>query len=439
MSEAVTDSTVQVTDQVDVLIIGAGPSGSLAAAQLNQHGIHTLVVEKQQFPRFSIGESLLPQLMVFLENAGLREAVDEAGYQLKDGAAFRRRGQYSEFNFEEKFSEGPGTTYQVKRADFDKRLADTVAAKGVEIRYLQEVMAMTEHADHALITVRDEQGKNYAIEAKFVLDASGYGRVLPRLLDLETPSSFPPRSALFCHVRDHISAADYDRNKILISVHPDNDKVWFWLIPFSDGTASMGVVGYPALFDAMPGDNLEKLMACVAAEPDLARLLSAAEVITDIRQLQGFAASVKSLYGDRFALLGNAGEFLDPVFSSGVTIAFKSAELATTLLVRQLQGETIDWQKEYSEPLLQGVDTFRAFVEAWYDGRLQDIVFFSHARKDLKEKISAILAGYAWDESNPYVAKPQRRLDTLAHYCRMNQDVSPVEGTDVRPKPEQSE
>lgn len=420
--ESASDSPQQVRDHVDVLVIGAGPSGSLAAARLNQQGIHTLIVEKQQFPRFSIGESLLPQLMVYLENAGLRDVVDQAGYQLKNGAAFRRRGQYSEFNFAEKFSDGPGSTYQVKRADFDKRLADTVAAQGVEIRYRQQVRAMVEKGDHALITVHDENDEDYIVRAGFVLDASGYGRVLPRLLQLEKPSDFPERSSLFCHVRDNISAEDFDRDKILISVHPENDAIWYWLIPFSDGTASLGVVGDPAFLDAIPGDEQERLMAFVAAEPDLARVLASAEVITEVRQLRGFAASVTRLHGERYALLGNAAEFLDPVFSSGVTIAFKSAELATDLLVRQIKGETVDWQTEYAEPLMKGVNTFRAFVEAWYDGRLQDIIFFPHARTDLKEKICSILAGYAWDERNPYVVKPERRLETLSHFCRMSQE-----------------
>lgn len=408
----------EIVEKVKVLIIGAGPSGSLAAALLQQHGVDTLVIEKQQFPRFSIGESLLPQLMVFLEKAGLQEVVDNAGYQVKNGAAFRKQGCYTEFDFAEKFSQGPATTYQVKRAEFDKLLADTVAARGVDVRYRQEALTMEDKDDHAVVSIRNEQGQVYRVQADFVLDASGYGRVLPRLLDLEYPSDFPQRSSIFCHVRDNIQADDYDRNKILISVHPQNPDIWYWLIPFSDGTASLGVVGAVEFFAEMTGEAEDKLMACVAAEPELARLLAAAEVTTPARQISGFAANVKSLHGRCFALLGNAGEFLDPVFSSGVTIAFKSADLAVSLLLRQLQGETVDWQREYAEPLLKGVDTFRAYVDAWYDGRLQDIIFFSRARPDLKEKICAILAGYAWDETNPYVAKPARRLDVLAQICR---------------------
>ena len=116
---------------LDVLIIGAGPSGSICSTLLHTANINVLVVEKQIFPRFSIGESLLPQSMSFLENAGMIQAVDDGCFQHKNGAVFKYKKQHSEFNFEEKFSPGPGTTYQVKRADFDKRLADFAESKGV--------------------------------------------------------------------------------------------------------------------------------------------------------------------------------------------------------------------------------------------------------------------------------------------------------------------
>ena len=122
-------------------------------------------------------------------------------------------------------------------------------------------------------------------------------------------------------------------------------------------------------------------------------------------------------WGPGFALLGNAGEFLDPVFSSGVTIAMKSAFLATRVLHEQLSGKQVDWDRDYALPLRRGIDTFRAFVDAWYDGRFQDVVFFERQQTDVKRMIASILAGYAWDENNPYVQQP-RRLDVLARLCR---------------------
>lgn len=405
-------------EKVDVLVIGAGPAGTLASALLKKQGVDVLVLEKQQFPRFSIGESMLPQLMVFLENAGLADSVNNAGYQMKNGASFYKAGQYAEFNFEDKYTPGPGKTFQVKRAEFDKRLADEVEAMGVPIRYRHEVLGIEEVEGGCLIEAQGPGDNRYNIEAGFVLDASGFGRVLPRLLDLEVPSDFPARQSIFCHIKDNITDPTYDRNKILISVHPENDAVWYWLIPFSDGTCSFGVVGSPEFFENLEGSLEEKILACKLAEPGQAKLLDKAEIITEVRQVSGYAANVKSLYGEHFALLGNAGEFLDPVFSSGMTIAFKSAELAANLLLSQRAGEEVSWENEYSQPLKKGVDTFRAFVDAWYDGRLQDIIFYRNAEPDIQQKICSILAGYAWDESNPYVARPGRRINVLAELCR---------------------
>lgn len=404
--------------KINVLIIGAGPSGALASALLNQAGIDVLVVEKQTFPRFSIGESLLPQLMVFLEKANMLASVNEGKYQFKNGAAFRKNGKYSEFNFEQKFSAGPGTTFQVKRADFDKRLADCAADQGVNICYKHEVVHLEELDDGYLVEIKDENSKVYQVKADFILDASGFGRVLPRLLNLELPSDLPMRQSVFCHIKDNITNKKYDREKILVSVHPDNPEVWYWLIPFSDGTASIGVVAKPEFMSEIEGDPEAKLKFCLSQETDLDLLLKDAEIITQVQQINGYSANVKSLFGKHFALLGNAGEFLDPVFSSGVTIAFKSADLASSLLIKKSKGQSVCWESDYAKPLMKGVDTFRAFVTAWYDGRLQDIIFHQDASDDIREMVCSILAGYAWDEKNPYVQRPERRINVLAEICK---------------------
>ena len=117
-------------------------------------------------------------------------------------------------------------------------------------------------------------------------------------------------------------------------------------------------------------------------------------------------------------MLGNAGEFLDPVFSSGVTIALRSAHLAACVLVRQLSGAAVDWQVEYDNELRRGIDVFRAFVERWYSGELQDILFHAEQAPQIRRMISAVLAGYAWDETNPFVKDAGRRLDTLHEICK---------------------
>ena len=406
------------TEQAEILIIGAGPAGAVAAGMLRQQGRQVLILEKEQFPRFSIGESLLPQSMEYIEAAGMLQAVVEAGFQYKNGAAFTCGDRHTQFDFREKFSEGWSTTYQVQRADFDKVLADCAEKAGAEIRYRHEVISIDVEGERPSVVARGPDGQEYRVEAGFLLDASGFARILPRLLKLESPSGFPTRGAFFTHVKDGIApGGGFDRNKILVTVHPDHQDVWYWTIPFSNGRCSLGVVARTEFLDQYVGNETERLQAIVGEAPGLASLLKDAAWDTPARKIIGYSANVKSLWGKNYALLGNAGEFLDPVFSSGVTIAFKSASLASACLQRQFAGETVDWEADYGLPLRAGVDTFRCFVEAWYAGGFQKIIFHPNPSREVRSMICAILAGYAWDKSNPYVAENKRRLKVLEELC----------------------
>jgi flavin-dependent dehydrogenase len=401
-----------------VVVVGAGPSGSISSALLKRRGYDVLVLERQRFPRFSIGESLLVHCLDFVEEAGMLPAVEAAGFQNKNGAAFARNDEYADYDFGDRFTPGLGrpTTFQVERAVFDKILADEAAKQGVEIRYEVEITAVGEPdaAGRRTLTARDvKSGEVRTIEAEFILDASGFGRTLPKLLKLETPSQFPTRQAIFTHVADHIAAGAFDRKKIRVTVHPKYDDVWFWLIPFSHGRTSLGVVAAKELLDRYAGPPDQKLRTLVSEDRGLSSLLANAEWDTPVRELHGYSANVTCMAGPGFALLGNAAEFLDPVFSSGVTIAMRSASMAAATLHRQFSGERVDWKRDFEEPLRKGVECFRAYVDAWYDGRFQKVVFHQGQTPEIRRMISSVLAGYAWDESNPFVAQPQRRLNSI--------------------------
>ena len=406
--------------QTTVAIIGAGPSGAVSAALLRKKGYDVTILERQTVPRFSIGESLLPQCMEFLEKADMLDVIaNEPTFQHKNGAAFSNNRLDATIDFREKFSAGHGTTYQVRRDKFDKILADKAESLGANIHYQTSVVAIDEQDDFIEITAKNNiTNDTYTVKADFLLDASGFGRVLPRLLDLETPSDFPVRQAFFGHFEDNITEPSFDRDKILISVHPEKPDVWYWLIPFADGVSSVGVVAKEERFEEHNGDNAQTLQMLIDEMPYLAKVLENAKPINEAQNIKGYSANVKKLHGKRYALLGNAAEFLDPVFSSGVTIAVKSADLAVNALDKQLQGKNVDWDAEFAEPLKKGVDTFRTFVTAWYDGRLQDVIFYQNSQPKIKSMISSILAGYAWDEENPFVANSEKRLNTLAELCK---------------------
>ncbi|MHC8346346.1 NAD(P)/FAD-dependent oxidoreductase [Pseudomonas sp. RT6P73] len=400
-----------------VVVIGAGPSGAIAAALLKRKGHDVLMIERQHFPRFSIGESLLSHCLDFVEEAGMLEAVNAAGFQLKNGAAFAWGEHYSAFDFGDTFSNGKPTTFQVQRADFDKLLADQAALQGVEVRYGEAIVSADFDLPKPQLDVQREDGSQYRVEADFVLDASGYGRVLPRLLDLEAPSNFPVRQAVFTHIEDHIDSPTFEREKILITTHPTHRDIWFWTIPFSHGRCSVGVVAAAEHFEGRMENLDECLRGFIAETPSLAGVLKNAVWDTPARTIGGYSANVKTLHGPGFALLGNAAEFLDPVFSSGVTIAMRSASMAAGVLHRQLQGESVDWQTEFAAPLKRGVDTFRCYVEGWYAGTFQDVIYHPGSSAEIRRMISAILAGYAWDERNPFVSEPKRRLRVLSELC----------------------
>ena len=291
------------TIETDVLIIGAGPAGAIAAALLHRENIPVMVVEKQTFPRFVIGESMLPSSMEMLNDAGLLDAVEKQHFMRKYGAVFLRGNERCNFDFANQSGDGWKYTYQVTRADFDKALIDAVAARGVDVRFQHGVTAVDFSPTHATTKV-EHNGEMLEVKSKFVLDCSGYGRVLPRLLDLETPSSMPPRASLFSHVTGDLRPSDREEGKIWVCVHRDD--AWIWIIPFSNGRTSVGVVASPEFFDRYPGDTESQLRAILMEEENTASRLKNMQFQFPPHRITGYSCAVKRLYGDRFALAGNA-------------------------------------------------------------------------------------------------------------------------------------
>lgn len=404
---------------VDVVVIGAGPAGSVAASYLKKQNYNVVILEKEVFPRFVIGESLLPNCMTHLEEAGLLDAVMEKNFQKKTGAAFYRGDRRCEFYFSEQYTKGWEWTWQVKRADFDQTLATATAAKGVDVNFDCEVLAVTAGPEKQQITYRDPAGEIKEIEARFIIDSSGYGRVLPRLFDLSKPSSFTPRGAVFSHLEDTERSEKASQN---IFVHSFNDnKSWIWAIPFSDGVTSVGIVGDKDFIIDMAANDGEKYIQFIREFKDLNGRFLKSELKFSPRHILGYSVGVKQMYGEGFVLSGNSTEFLDPIFSSGVTLATASGLLSAKLTHKQLSGEAVNWKEEYQDVIESGINVFRSYVAGWYNGDFQSIVFAKEIDHDIKKQICSVLAGFIWDQSNPFVKKHDTILSTLAKVIRMKE------------------
>lgn len=417
---------MSIKKQVDVLVIGAGPSGSIAAAIMHKSGLDVQIVEKLRFPRFVIGESLLPRCMEALEEADLLDAVKAKQFQQKFGAKFIWGDQLCDFTFAQQHTPGWNWTWQVPRAEFDKTLADACEARGIPVHYETEVTGVEIHEDGtSTTTVKLADGTTETIHARFIVDGSGYGRVIPTLFGLNKPSTQYTRKALFCHMQDPYRAESVEPDRITIYVH--DLKTWIWVIPFSSGITSVGYVGSPEFFEQYTGTPAEQFQAMLDAEPDLKKRFRDFEMAwEEPRLLQGWSATTDTFFGNGFVLTGNVTEFLDPVFSSGVTLAAVSAQKAANLVVRHLKGETIDWQHDYMRQMQTGVDVFRTFVNGWYDGTLFKIFFAEDRSEEMMNQICSVLAGYVWDESNPFVKKSDKTVSTLARYIDAQSEQTPA-------------
>ncbi len=401
----------------EVLIIGAGPAGTVSAAILNKHQKAVRIVEKQTFPRFVIGESLLPVTMEHLEKAGLLEAVKQAGFQEKHGVKFIRDGKACQFNFDEQFTDGWTWTWQLPRADFDKLLADEVEKKGVRVDYDTEVTAVEITSEGSVVTVQNGN-ETERISAKHIIDCSGYGRVLPRLLNLDKPSSLPPKISFFTHLTDRKRPSGTEGTLITFIV--TRQDAWFWIIPFSNGVTSVGFVGNPDYFEGITENSGEEFRALLETVPGLNGRFDEEEILFDPKMIQGYSKSIEKLYGPGYVLCGNSAEFLDPVFSSGVAFATGSGTRAAEMIVQELNGETVDWETHYEKYMRDGVSIFKSFVEGWYNGNLQKVFFTDEINPIIKNQICSLLAGYVWDTNNPVVKRHDKILGLLAKVIDIN-------------------
>jgi len=374
---------------IDVLVIGGGPAGSTAATLLARKGFSVTLLERERFPRFQIGESLLPYNNDLLDRLGVSVPLSEGSYTPKYGAGFVTADGalgYT-FRFFENLPEAYHQSFQVKRAEFDELLLRNAAASGVDVREGTAVTA-ADLADSDRATVTCANGER--LEARFVVDASGHGAFLGSRIGDKKDVEELKKVAVFAHYKNVPRPEGRDAGNTIIVVLRD---AWFWLIPVSADTMSVGlVVGR----DHLRGCGLtpeELLEQTIAGAPYLAERMKDAERVTPVYVRRDFSFMMKRRTGKNFALAGDAAGFLDPIFSTGVFMAMKSGDMVADAVEQRLRGGSMRLLRRYDRTFQGALDKYFRFISNFYRREFLEVFLQPKADYGLIPVITGILAG----------------------------------------------
>jgi geranylgeranyl reductase family protein len=379
----------------DVAIIGGGPAGSTAATLLAKAGRRVVVLEREKFPRFHIGESLLPFSMQQFDRLGVREKLDR-NFMPKYGgeivAACGTRGV--KFYFKDGFRSQRDRAYQVTRSDFDKVLLDHSCENGAEIREETEVTKLDFADDRVKIDIDASDGTKSTIEARYLLDCSGRQTILGGLFNLKKTYDHLRKFSVFAHYENVERLPGKDATLIRMVRGLDR---WFWLIPLTETRTSVGVVMDTSTFRSSklaPEVALEKF---IAEQPLMVERMKNATRVSPVYSASDFSYRNRRLFGDRWLLAGDAAGFIDPVFSSGVFLAMMSAEKAADTLEEVLRDESKRQRlfKKYSRTVNRIMDIYVTFVNAWYRRGKEFLEVFLNPTETMQiaAAVNAVLAG----------------------------------------------
>ena len=383
--------------EYDVLVIGGGPAGSCAAARTRQHGLRTLVVEKCAFPRFHIGESLLPAGNRVLREIGVWPKIEAAGFIPKYGAEFHRSdgSGVKKIVFSQSFIPGLDSTFQVERARFDSVLLEHARALGAEVR-METTVTQVETINGAhTASLAGPEGES-TVTVPWVIDATGRETGLmseqKRALD---PSPFPKRMAIYSHFNGVARAPGREGGNILI-VRLDGG--WFWIIPIDREKTSVGLVTTVEAFRAARDAPETYFQRAISGSPKLRELLSGATPTMGFHVTSDYSYFRRELAQDRLVLAGDAGGFFDPIFSSGVYMATSSGKLAADIVARaHAAGRplTAAEQRGYTRTVKRHAAVFQKLIAAFYDDDAFDVFMCEQVPWDLERGLNSIVAGYA--------------------------------------------
>jgi geranylgeranyl reductase family protein len=386
-------SAVDKIDIYDVAIIGGGPAGSIAAALLARSGRRVVIFEREKFPRFHIGESLLPFSMKAFTRLDLHEKILRAGFMKKFGGEMF--GSCSEtgtkFYFKDAYRAQTDYAYQVTRADFDKLLLDHAAESGAEVREQTAVARVTfadEHVDLAI----GENGSSKTVRARYLIDASGRNSIVGNQVGIKKNYDHLQKLSLFAHYDGVWRPDGIDATLTLLIRGIDR---WFWIIPLTAQRTSIGVVLDKETFRAAKMSAEDFLEQSLAEQPIIARRMTKAQRVSEVHVAADFSYRSARLYGDRWLLAGDAAGFIDPIFSSGVFLAVFSGEQCADIL-----NEVLDHPRRakrlfrrYARALNRAMDIYLRFVNAWYTKEFIEVFLAPRDVFGLPPAVNAVLGG----------------------------------------------
>ena len=378
------------------LVVGGGPGGSTAATFLARGGLSVAVAERERFPRFHIGESLLPANLPVLERLGVLDRVRAHGFIDKYGASFHDQETGLEYTFY--FREGkpwPPQTFEVPRGEFDKLLLDH-AAENPRVTVLQPATVEAAAFDADGVTARVvENGAARDLRARFLVDASGRDTFLASRYGRRTPMPGLGKVAVFAHFRGARRWPGKEEGNIRIFIFEDG---WFWYIPFAGDVTSVGCVLHARTVRGREGSLEELLEAMIARCERVRETLRGAERVTPVYSAANFSYRTDPVVGDRFACVGDAVAFVDPIFSSGVFIAMQSAELAAAEIVRAFRGGRFEAArfKGYERRFRRGVGPFFKFIRHYYEPSFLQVFLQPRETAGMLDTVTGVLAGGAF-------------------------------------------
>ena len=376
----------------DVAIIGGGPSGSTAATFLARQGHKVLVLEREKFPRFHIGESLLPHSMDAFARLGVVEKLD-ARFLPKYGAEITTAcgSNSAKIFFKNGFRAKHERAYQVTRSEFDKVLLDHSRENGATVLEETSVEKLEFGSDEVGLTIKNTSGTQQ-VHARYLLDCSGRGSMVGTYFKLKRNYANLKKFSVFAHYENVARNEGITGSFIRIIV---GRGYWFWMIPLTATKMSIGIVMDIVDFKALKKTPEVALEDLIREQPQIWSRMARAERVTEVYSASDYSYRNTSLYGDRWLLAGDAAGFIDPVFSTGVFLGIRSGEEAANALAEALKnprGRAAAFKK-YERSVNRVMDLYLRFVNNWYKPQFAEVITRPTQHLQLAPTVNAVLAG----------------------------------------------